>query len=313
VARALLALLLAAVLTSAQARDPLQAIDACVAKLDSALDVGYARIAARCPELTPALKQSPWAAWLPADWDRPDNQLSAAGLGELRALLARASSLETPRRAALRTGQVGAVLAAVTRADSAAGSWWERFRGWLRSILAARSRTDGDWLRRLLAELNLSAQTTEVIAWGAFAVVVALAAAIVISELRVAGLLGGRTQRVRAVDKRAGARGVVSLEAIERAAPPERPALLLELIAARLVELERLPPARALTARELSGRAQLPDDAGRGQLAELVAVSERVRFADQAVAAVELDSALRGGRSLLVMLAAPSAAAPALP
>ena len=66
--RALLALLLAAALPPcAQARDALEAIDDCVARLDTELDVGYARIAARCPDLTAALAESSFAPWLPAD------------------------------------------------------------------------------------------------------------------------------------------------------------------------------------------------------------------------------------------------------
>ena len=43
----------------------LDRLDACIGRLDQQLDVGYERIAARCPELAPALAQSPWAPWLP--------------------------------------------------------------------------------------------------------------------------------------------------------------------------------------------------------------------------------------------------------
>ena len=77
--RALLALLLAAAAATAagvQARDPLQAIDECVTRLDNELDVGYARIAARCPQLAATLGESAFAPWLPADWKRPDNELA---------------------------------------------------------------------------------------------------------------------------------------------------------------------------------------------------------------------------------------------
>src|ERR1700752_506961 len=112
VARALLALLLtAALLPCAQARDVLESIDDCVAKLDSELDVSYARIAARCPDLTAALGESSFAPWLPADWKRPDNQLSAAGLSELRAQLASEGGRGEARRPPPHTEHVGAVLA----------------------------------------------------------------------------------------------------------------------------------------------------------------------------------------------------------
>jgi hypothetical protein len=331
VARALLALLLAASLTSAQARELrearepqqsrerqqppqlqqspesvraqelLRVIDGCVARLDPALDVGYAAIAARCPELTPALSRSPWAAWLPADWNRPNSQLTASSLTELHTLLARQSGLDPARHAAPRTATVGAVLAAVTREQAGGVSWWQRFKDWLRRVLTSR-RADNDWLRRLMAELNLSNQATQLIGWGAFALVVALAAAIVISELRIAGILGGRARRTRVAGLQPGARGTASLTAIERAPLEHQPALLLELIASRLVEQQRLPPARALTAREVGRRARLPEESGRARLAELVAVSEQVRFAGEAVAVASLDSAMRSGRSLLATL-----------
>jgi uncharacterized protein DUF4129 len=317
--RALLALLVAAMLSSAQARpvpppaptaapapapahDLLAVIDDCAARLDSALDVGYGRIAARCPELALALTRSPWAAWLPADWERPDNQLSSAGLGMLRTLIARESVRDAQRRPPPRTMRLGAVLAAVTRSDDATATWWQRFKDLVRRIFTPQPRAGNDWLRRLVAELNLSGQTTELIAWGGFALVVALALAIVIGELRVAGLLGRGASRARTRVSPPRPRGAGSLEAIERAAPEEQPALLLELIASRLIEQRRLPPARALTARELGRRADLPQESGRGQLAELVAVCERVRFSDETVGSAILIAAMSSGRRLLATL-----------
>ena len=300
-ARALLALLLTAAMTSAQAREALQAIDDCLARLDAVLDVGYARIAVRCPELTPALSESPWGPWLPTDWSRPDNTLSAPGLAELRTLLSREAGRGAPPRAIPRTESVGAVLAAITRSEAPGGSWWQRFKDWLREILTVPARADNGWLRRWLSELNLSGQAAELIAWGTLALVVALAGAIVISELRIAGLLGGDARRPRAKPQprpRAGP----ALQAIERAAPAEQPALLLELIVWRLVEQDRLPPARALTARELGARARLPEQSARGRLAELVTVCERVRFSAETVSAATLSSALRSGNSLLATL-----------
>jgi hypothetical protein len=45
--------------------DALRAIDACIARLDAQIDVGYERIARRCPDLAPTLEQSGFAAWLP--------------------------------------------------------------------------------------------------------------------------------------------------------------------------------------------------------------------------------------------------------
>src|SRR5215469_8304292 len=234
VARALLALLLAAaLLPCAQARDALEAIDDCVARLDTELDVGYARIAARCPELTAALGESSFAPWLPADWRRPDNQLSAAGLSELRAQLARESGRGDNRRPAPRTERVATVLATVTHGDAGSIGWWQRFKDWLRRILRTRAQTDSGWLRRWLAGIELSRPTTRLITWAAFAVVVALAAGILINELRIAGVLRGRRARSQARGADLGREGSgATLAEVERAAPEQQPALLLELIAA---------------------------------------------------------------------------------
>jgi len=312
VARALLALLLAAaLLPCAQARDALEAIDDCVARLDTELDVGYARIAARCPDLTAALGESSFAAWLPADWKRPDNQLSAAGLSELRAQLARESGRGDKRRPAPRTESVAAVLAAVTHgADAGSISGWQRFKDWLRRIFTTHAQAESGWLRRWLAGIELSTATAQLITWAAVAVVVALAAGIVINELRIAGVLrGGRTRsHPRGGDSPRSA-AAAALEEIERAAPEQQPALLLERIAVQLATLQRLPPARALTGRELERQARLPEESGRTHLVELVRVCERVRFSGETVGAASLAAAVRGGRALLTALAgAPLAA-----
>ena len=310
--RALLALLLAAALPPcAQARDALEAIDDCVARLDTELDVGYARIAARCPDLTAALAESSFAPWLPGDWKRPDNQLSAAGLSELRAQLVRESGGGDNRRPAPRSERVASVLASVTHGDAASIGWWQRFKDWLRRILTTRAQTDSGWLRRWLAGIELSRSATRLITWASFAIVVALAAGIVTNELRIAGVLRGRRARsqARSADVSRGG-SAAALEEIERAAPEQQPALLLELITARLAALRRLPPARALTARELERQARLPEESGRARLAELVTVCERVRFSGAAVSSASLTAAVRGGRALLAALATAPLALP---
>jgi hypothetical protein len=310
VARALPALLLAVVLVPcAQAGDALHVIDDCIAKLDTELDVGYARIAERCPDLAATLVQSPWAAWLPAGWNRPDNQLSARGLSELRALLAREAAPAASRRAAPHPERVAAVLASVTHPDEGSVRWWQRFKEWLRKIFAARAATRDHWLARWFEQIKLATSTTQLIVWSALALVVALATAIVINELRIAGLLGSRARRTRARSAGYSEQGRgLSLEQLERADPERQPGLLLELIALRLAEQERLPPARALTARELARRARLPDESGRTHLAELVGVCERLRFSGVRVSAASLAAALRSGRTVLAALDAPGSA-----
>jgi hypothetical protein len=304
--RWLLALLLAAAgLPGAQARDALSAIDACLRQLDRSLDVGYQHIAARCPDLAPSLAQSEWAAWLPRDWKRPDNLLSADGLVELRGLLAGAPAAAAGAREP-RAAQVAAVLARITQADAPRGGRWARFKQWLREVLAPRpERADQGWVRRLFADLGVSQAVLEGVAWGALALVVALAGAVLVNELRVAGLLKGwkrRAARGRVGPARPAARTLLE---VERASPSQQPQLLLQLVTARLGEQDRLPAARALTVRELTRAAQLPQESDREHLKELAAVCERVRFSDRETAPHVLTAAVAHGRELLAALEAP--------
>src|SRR5438552_2587354 len=57
--------------TAAQVPD----LDTCLSRLDPELDIGYDRIAARCPELAKQLDHGAWAPWLPRGWKEPGNDL----------------------------------------------------------------------------------------------------------------------------------------------------------------------------------------------------------------------------------------------
>ena len=307
-APALLALLLV-VAGAADAREPeaLAALAQCTGQLDPDSDRGYERIAKRCPDLTAALEHSPWAAWLPADWKEPHNQLSAAGLRALHDALVRESAAAVGTRA-LHPERVGAVLARVAWPEPQAEGWWARFKRWLHELLTPQPQEDSGWLRRLLGDVSVDRALLRLITALAIAVLVILAVAVVVNELRVAGLLKRRPRLARQSAAGPGAHGELGLTDLDRAEPRAQAALLLELIAARLAVQDRLPPARAFTVHELTRRARLRDEAERARLAALAAVSERVRYAADGVPAPALADALRGGRELLAALAAPATA-----
>jgi hypothetical protein len=301
--RAFLALLISLAATSvAQGRDAVAAIDACLSQMDAGLDVGYQRIAARCPDLTPSLLASPWGSWLPRDWSQPHNQLTAAGLIELRALLLRESARTAPR-GELRTATVSGVLQALRFAEQPR-TGWERFKSWLRELFARPQAAEDNWLQRLLVRLNLPPTLARWIIRVALAVVTILGLGIVVNELRLAGWLppwrGGGGARASIAG--GSAVGEPGLEDLERASLSQQPHLLLELVAARLTQLSRLPPARALTVRELSTAARLEAAGDRARLHELAATCERVRFSDTEVAPAMLAHALVQGRELLASL-----------
>jgi hypothetical protein len=287
------------------AADATTSIDACVQRLDVTLDVGYTRIAQRCPELTTSLTASPVAAWLPADWDRSNNELSVDGLRQLRALLS-----EHPRPATVRAPRVARLLPVLAALAPPAQpqSWWERFKAWLRRVFTrAPAPQDAGWLQRFVDELNLSKAWLNGLGWTAFAIVIVLAVGILVHELRLAGLWPRR--RARTGDAAAAvppSTAVLNLQQIQSLPPTEQPRLLLELIIRRLREQERLPPARALTVHELLRVARLTQEPDRARFATLAAASEAVRFAADRLPPERLMDALQRGRELLSALEAPS-------
>jgi hypothetical protein len=289
----------------ALADNALTVIDSCIHRLDPNLDVGYARVAERCPDLTRSLASGPYAAWLPHAWNKPDNDLSVAGLAELRALLARPEP--APAANAPRVAQLGSVLAELQRSDAAPRTWWARFREWLREFFMPQPQGGGGgWFQRLMGSLDVSQTALRAIVWGALFLVVLLAGAIVVNELRVAtGLRDARGRRRKEPGAPQREPAAPSLQDVDRASPAEQPHLLLQLITQRLIEQHRLPPARALTLRELERSARLPGEADHDRLAALAGACERARFADH-VAAALLAAAARRGRELLASLDRPA-------
>jgi hypothetical protein len=285
----------------AVADDALAAIDGCIHSLDATVDVGYAHVAERCPDLPRSLSSSPYAAWLPPDWNKPDNGLSVGGLIELRSLLTRSEPPPTVR--APRVARLTGVLAELHREDTAQRGWWPRFKQWLREIFTPQPNGEGQgWLGRLIGGIDVSQTVMRVIVWVALFVVLLLAGAIIVNELRIAGLW--RSPRRSGQDGYGNpqpGRGALSLRDLDRASADEQPHVLLQLIIRRLIEQQRLPPARALTLRELQRVARLRDEAERDRLADLAAVCERARFAEHVAPPVLAAAAVRG-RELLASL-----------
>jgi hypothetical protein len=290
---------------AAAAGDAVESIDRCIQRLDPSLDVGYARIAERCPDLASTLSGSAVAAWLPRDWTRPTNELSAAGLAELRTLLVR-----PPPRGGVRAPQVmhvAAVLAGITGDEHPRGTWWTRFTRWLHEAFARPATESGSgWLANLLAGLKVPQGVLQLVTVLALGGVVLLACTIVLNELRVAGWLRGFGRARRTAGRRAAIwQGPDDLARIEQVALGERPRMLLELIAARLFEGSRAPPPGALTVQELVRAVRFTHEADRTRLSDLARICERVRFGGEAVPDSTIAAAVADGRELLAALAAP--------
>lgn len=278
-----------------------KAIDDCTPRLDAQVDVGYDRIAVRCPNLAAALERSGIEQWLPQGWKEVRNNLSVGSLTELRSLIGRELGAHATARKP-RVEALNEVLAGLGDQHRATNGTWLRFKRWLRELLERRDREDHeDWFDRMVHRVGLSDAIGEVVTYISLAAMVVLALIVVLNELRAAGLLGRRPQEE--TDERdadtATLRPVPTLREIERAPLVERPRLLLELIAAKLTAIRRLPPAGAMTVRELSQAANLEASQDRERLASLAATAERARYSESGVPSDALESAYARGRELL--------------
>ena len=274
-------------------------IDSCVSRLDPQLDIGYDRIAARCPELVRQLEGGAWAAWLPRGWKEARNDLSAGSLREFRELVNRESGAgglsAGPDVRRLRT-----ILTALAGSRSETG--WSRFKSWLRSVLERREQpTDESWLARMVSHVGVPQSVIRLVTYAALTAVVLLACIIIVNEARTAGLLGKRRGSARNRREIAAADAtIMAWSDIERSSKPaERPRLLLELIVRRLSDRGLLPPAGALTVRELTRTARLPEAGDRSRLTALALAAERVRYSAREFESAGLDESISQGRELL--------------
>jgi hypothetical protein len=274
-------------------------VDACISRLDAQVDIGYDRIAARCPDLVRQLEQGPLSAWLPRGWKEPGNDLSAGSLKELHELARTELATPAPTRS-LDSRTVNLVLARMGGAAGADGTRWTRFKTWLRSVLESREPAPADsWFTRLVSHVGFTQSVIVLISYVALGLTVMLAGLIVLNELRTAGMPAKlrRSGRERPAAQEPDGEGVWG--EIERAALVERPRLLLKLITLRLSALGFLPPAGGMTVRELTRLAALPTAQDRAKLAELARIAEEVRYSSREVPEAALEAPIAGARELL--------------
>lgn len=290
--------------TQAGGQEARAAIGACIAQLDPALDVGYARIAARCPHLTPSLERSGWAQWLPRGWKEAHNDLSAGSLEELRTLVARELEVPATRTHAPSVARLNEVLAGLGPAARERSSLWSRFRAWLRTVVERnKPQDDRSWLDKMIQRNGRSQTVVDLLTYAALGLIVVLAGVIIANEMRAAGLVRSRALAPAGHAPSDQARRTrVSWHDVERAATREKPRLLLELVIAKLTELRHIPPAGALTVRELTRMAEFMDVRDRERLNNIALTAERARYSAGTLEPEAVGAAIEGGRELLERL-----------
>jgi len=159
------------------------------------------------------------------------------------------------------------------------------------------------WLDEMIQRHGRSQTVIDLLTYTALGLLLALAGLIVVNELRAAGFLRLRARaesRDTAYD--AARQASLSWQDIECAATTEKPRLLLELVIAKLTQLQRLPPAGALTVRELTRTVALTDAGDRERLLDVALTAERARYAAAALAPDTVGEAVKRARELLAHL-----------
>jgi hypothetical protein len=180
-------------------------------------------------------------------------------------------------------------------------TWWERFKDWARSWFESSNDRDLSWIDRWLDRLQSARGIFSLATFGFVAVVLVGAVVFVIKELRSGGVLKSKQTGQRRFAAHAPPADHVG-DGFERAPLLEQPALLLAALVQRLKLEGRLAAERHLTHRELPRAVRLNAPEQRDRLSVLAAVAETVLYGAQPPAPDQVESALVGGRKLLLEL-----------
>jgi hypothetical protein len=289
-------MLLAAPAAFAQSEGPArQVLEACVDALEPDV-IGLEDIEATCPDIRLALEQLGLTDLV------SENQLSLLsrdGLNSVLKLVVRYA--QPPERETIGVDTLAPVLDSLRKppVPEQALSWYERLKRWFREIFENKQSQAGkdSWLSRWWDQHELPEVVRQVLIYGAVALVVLLALAIIINEVRTAARGRRRRPESSSVDG-ADVPGKLRAAELERQVRGEQPSALLRLLIATLVKTGRLNAAQGLTHRELTKRARFDDPAQRDSFQKVAQLAEREVFSGKDVASDELGDVLRAGRNL---------------
>lgn len=260
--------------------------------------MGLAALEAACPDLRATLTSRDARALVAA---QPEETLTGPAVGRMLPLLEPRAAGKAPD-----PSTVSLALAGLSTSIKTSG-WWESFKAWLRQLLARDDSAAEGWLSRWLAKLSLLGVLAPVLLVALLALVVALAAWLVVRELRAAGFLGRSAARgERRVWREPGLPSRAARSVAEMLAAPlaDRPRLLLGLVIAALAAAGRLRGERSLTHGELAARVVLEDEAARGSFARLASLTEQQVYGAGEVPAAQIEPVLAAGIVLYEKLGA---------
>jgi hypothetical protein len=249
---------------------------------------GIEALRADCPEIGADLEDLEIAALLPEDWKARISPRAVADLTVLADRYARQSVRVAPGASRLQA------IARNLQAPATSVSWWQRLRSWLASWLGSDRNRWPDWLRSLT---HWHAAMMALL-YGCMALLVAGVVAVLVIELRAAGLIGARRQprlsRGSVMEAAGSDAPEISFADVEAAPVGLRPAILLRLLVTALTCARRLERDSIMTCRELITAARF-DNAGQREIFARVALSaEQVLYGDPRHAPVPPDPDLLG-------------------
>jgi hypothetical protein len=287
-------LLAAPAVFAQEERSARQVLDDCIESVETDV-VGMAALEQECPGLEQALIDLGLDPFID-DWQR--DAIGSYGLISLRSVADRYS--ESPTAAAVRVDSLQSVLDELKQPVQAERplTWFERLKRWLRNLMGRQQSSNDSWLSRFLEGYTLSETARKILFYGSVILVVALALAVIINEVRVA-------RRGRRKKDRTGASGATGLPDalaggsldLDAAARSDRPSILLQMLVATLVKTGRLQAERALTHHELTTRAKFDHSSQREDFRRVAQLAERVVYGGDDSPA-ELDDVVQAGRTL---------------
>lgn len=289
--------------SAAAPRAPQEIVDACIAA-DSAGE-GLEELEQDCPGLEHALVELGHAPFISAE---QRDRLTVYDLEDLRDLTQRYAG-GTPA-GAVRTESLASILDSLQKEQAAAPvGLLERFSRWLRSLWERQSAADDQpsWLQRWFDEHPLPEQLATYTLLAMVVLLIVAAIAVVINELRVAGVLRKSKAQRRAEEAALEVpvnRGPLTLADVEAAALHDKPSLLLRVLVGALVKSGRLHAERSLTHRELMARIAFDEAAQRDNFSLVARLGERSVYGGGGVSPDEVDGAVAAGRVLLATLTA---------
>ncbi|HEX5420485.1 MAG TPA: hypothetical protein VFY39_10840 [Gammaproteobacteria bacterium] len=260
-----------------------------------------ARLGNACPELAKTLAAGSWGA-------------SFAGKGaadltavELRQLIELVRHYEAAPAAGqkLAAADLRPIVAGLEPFDRPPKqSLWDRFLAKLRGWLGLDDRAANGWLANWLRRLSIPASWIRVIVYSLALLAVAGAAAVLLNELRRAGMLGRRGRRKDSEAKGFGVReggepAALTFEAVRRASPAKQPGLLFALIAAHLRTRFGERVRDSATHREIVRTAGSLGLVSAGPLGSVASAAESATFGGRVPPAEQLEAVLADGAAVL--------------